>query len=150
MKDTTVVLLAAIVFGLAGAFALFMARRTQKLGAASLTWPTTPGRIVSSELKQSPKLGARPVIAYTYAVASQAYTGTTASFVGTHNLQDAQRLVSAYPAGAEATVYYDPEKPSLAVLEPGAKRATSAWIMGGLLLAFAAAALAFYTAILTR
>lgn len=150
MKDSTVVLIAAIAFGLAGALVLFMGRRTQKLGAASLTWPTTPGRIVSSELKQSPKLGARPVITYAYTVTNQAYTGTIASFIGTNSLQDAQRLVSAYPAGADANVHYDPEKPSLAVLETGAKGAMPLWIMSGLLLAISAATFGFFTTIIAR
>lgn len=150
MRDSTVVLIAALAFWLAGSFALYMARRTQKLGAASLTWPTTPGRIVSSEVKQTPKGGARPIIAYTYAVAGQSYTGHIASFTGTHSLQESQRLVTAYPAGADATVYYDPEKPSLAVLETGAKPVTVLWVMGGLLLAVSMTAFAVFAVLVMR
>ena len=63
-----------------------------------------------------------PEILYEYVVAGQAHQGRRIAIVsgGGHGSEaEAARVLEAYPVGAEVPVFYDPEKPARAVLEPG-------------------------------
>jgi hypothetical protein len=145
MKDAMVLLVPVVVFGLGGAFMVFVGRRTTQSGTASMKWPTAPGRIVSSEVKRGAKGSARPAITYTYTVDGQTHTGTRVNFNAGHiSLNDSNRLVSTYPADSDAIIFYNPADPSEAVLEAGAKGGLLVTIFGAVLLLLAVVALGFF------
>jgi len=92
----------------------------------SLLWATTQATIIEAVVKESvPGLTKRtfsPSIRYKYTVDQERYTGSTISchdVGGYGDREPAQRIVSAYRFGSVHTLYYNPEEPSTAVLEPG-------------------------------
>jgi hypothetical protein len=144
MKDSTIVLLGSLAFGLAGAAMLYAGLRARKLCAASLTWPTAPGRVVSSAIKAGAKGTVRFLVSYTYTVAGQTFTGGTANFGGVTSANEANRLIAAYPADSDATVHYNPGNPSQAALEAGGKGGLPLLIIGAMMLAFALGGLGLF------
>jgi hypothetical protein len=60
-------------------------------------------------------------VAYRYAVAGQRYSSDQLGFVKvwTGYEWDAQSVQQRYPVGARVRVSYDPDDPSVAVLQPG-------------------------------
>lgn len=92
----------------------------RRRGSASQSWPGVPGSVISSQLVESTDSeGDRTVSAdvrYQYDVAGRTYQSSRVAF-GSGGT--AQSQVTKYRPGAPVTVYYDPEKPKSAVLEPG-------------------------------
>jgi hypothetical protein len=93
----------------------------------SVHWPTAEGvmtvsRLVPGHFKQMK--GYYGVIQYRYRIGSADYTGTRLSFNRLHlSVKDAwQRVLDTYPVGKTVKVYYNPEQPTFAVLEPGLTR----------------------------
>ena len=74
-------------------------------------WPTTEGVVIAYQ--EDPN--------YRYSVAGHAYVGSQVScnrFVSsTADRKNTERNVARYYLGARVTVYYDPNKPSVAALE---------------------------------
>jgi len=66
------------------------------------------------------------VITYRYAVNGQNYTSDRYWYAGSGSgyQSDAQNTVNRYPAGAQVTVYYNPDKPDEAVLDNSAPSTT--------------------------
>ena len=59
-------------------------------------------------------------VRYSYSVDGTPYTGGKVSFSQYGGRQEHSRqIVQQYPVGKAVDVYYDPEKPETAVLEPG-------------------------------
>ncbi|WP_164021548.1 DUF3592 domain-containing protein [Pyxidicoccus trucidator] len=137
-------------------------RRMQQI-ARTADWPTTEGTIRSSTVtsrevapinaetsydddapKPAPQILYRPEVEYTYTVDGQSYTGTSLGkdVVEVSSKQHAQAHAARYPRGTPAKVFYDPEDPSQAVLEPGVQ-ATS-WAVPGAGIASIAVATAMY------
>ena len=94
---------------------------------ASADWPTTEGVILSSRVVRSYKGGEwayAPEVRYAYEVEGHRYEGRAVRLglegmrFGTRGL--AARVVNRYRPGERVTVYYDPQDPATAVLEPGA------------------------------
>jgi hypothetical protein len=90
----------------------------------SAQWPQTQGIITSSHLvvgrfKQTK--GYRPEIQYRYQVGATEYSGSRRSFNRPHLAMQAasQNVIDAYPVGKTVAVFYDPEDPAFALLEPG-------------------------------
>ena len=93
-------------------------------GSASKHWPTTEGRILSSVVRRSSgRQGTicEPDIVYQYAVDGTDYAHWAVDLrgLGTTCGSVAAEVVARYPVGATVTVYYDPDHPERAVLEPG-------------------------------
>ncbi|HQO58006.1 MAG TPA: DUF3592 domain-containing protein [Candidatus Omnitrophota bacterium] len=96
---------------------------------ASQSWPTAQGVVVSSEVaahrSRSRKghhrttYGAK--VRYEYTVNGVQYSSDKISFgeYRTHNRGPAQATADRYPPQVEVVVYYNPDKPEEAVLEPG-------------------------------
>lgn len=94
----------------------------------STEWPTTEGTVVysdtTSHLNQNQgKRSYSADVRYEYEVAGTEYTSSNISFQhetsGSHR-DEIQAIVARYPKGKRVTVYYKPERPKTAVLEPGA------------------------------
>jgi hypothetical protein len=92
---------------------------------ASETWPTTIGKILSSEvLVEESRDGEgstwyNPVVAYSYSAAGRTIEGSRIRFgnVRRGSQKKAEAVLANYRPGAPVTVRYNPEKPDEAVLE---------------------------------
>jgi hypothetical protein len=92
-------------------------------------WPTVPGKIVSSELEsETERHNRKPIttyaaaIRYAYEVDGKAYESDQIQLGGTSETSqpgEFERMVKRYPEGKRVTVYYDPDDPATATLEPG-------------------------------
>lgn len=99
---------------------------SQILGNAnkSVEWPTAMGRVIFSDVREdSDEDGAsyHADVSYEYVVNDREYLSDQVSFgqYGSSNYSHAAEIVRRYPVGERVTVYYNPEQPETAVLEPG-------------------------------
>ena len=105
-------------------FAFFSLIRNLRLGLASANWPNVLGVVIESSVSRSWddgvwRFGAQ--VRFTYEVDGSLYQGSEWSYrpIGPTR-EDAETIVAEYSRGTEIPVYYDPTKPSQAVLRPGA------------------------------
>lgn len=92
---------------------------------ASETWPTTIGKLVSSEVVVEECRDGEgsdwynPVVAYSYTAAGRTIEGSRIRFgnVRRGSRKKAEAVLAPYRAGAPVTVRYNPENPEEAVLE---------------------------------
>jgi hypothetical protein len=92
---------------------------------ASTSWPTVQGGITSSEVTvSSDSEGAdsySPEVTYRFQIDGQIFASSQIKF-GENSYgsrRKAQEIVNQYPVGKQVMVYYEPERPTNAVLEPG-------------------------------
>jgi hypothetical protein len=115
----------------------------------SLSWPRAEGRVLESNIERVRKTSSRSRrkrrrgknrigtnrqsritykanVFYEYSVKSNKYSSDKISFgdYSSSNQSHAQNIVNRYPRGKDVKVYYNPEDPQLAVLEPGVSWAT--------------------------
>jgi hypothetical protein len=92
-----------------------------RAGAASVNWATTQGTVLRSELEfDGDFYGAG--ITYEYNIAGRPYQGTHVHVSDVHfgdGKSEAEAAVDRYRPRAAVLVYYDPDRPGRAVLEPG-------------------------------
>ena len=131
----------AVLFGGLGFGLLFSARNAKRKARASLTWPTVPGKVIASDIKvtvSTSKSGEseyqtehfRPIVKYQYSVQGVEHSCSRIAFGATNTAQSAADAIMArYPAGADVTVHYNPEKPEEAVLETRESGATALTIL---------------------
>ena len=138
----------AVVLGLVGLAVIGLGLRRMGQAARSRKWPTTPGSIRSSTIlsrlaptlpqadedeeqaaARPPQTLYRPEVTYTYTVEGKTYTGTKlgGDTVEVSSERHAREHAARYVPGAPVTVYYDPENPSHALLEPGVHSVS--WLM---------------------
>ncbi len=117
-----------IIFALVGgAVFFFFALPPLQYSATSKSWPSVTGTITRSEVKiwkRDSNTHYEPDIAYSYTVEGKKYTSskiTVGDGALDNNVSKAKRLQAEYPAGKEVEVYYDPDLPESAVLQPGTK-----------------------------
>jgi|SRR5918996_1167950 hypothetical protein len=102
-------LIAGAVIGRAAVSIVALARRSRR-------WPTVPGRVLRSEIRDG-----RASIRYEYVVQDQRHEATeivTAEWPY-QTRRTASRRVERYPPDRRVTVCYDATRPTLAMLEPG-------------------------------
>lgn len=96
-------------------------------------WPQTRGRIISLSISSHQSGGGRdadggvrashtsyePRVAYEYEIDFKRYTSRIRSFgAGTFsNRRNAEAVIARYRIGQEVTVFYNPEKPDIGVIE---------------------------------
>jgi len=87
---------------------------------ASERWPQTEGLIIESRTTSNCIL-CRPTINYHYDVKGQSFVGSniTAGSQNYYNRGEAVSKIRSYAIGSTLAVYYDPNNPSIACLEPG-------------------------------
>jgi hypothetical protein len=102
--------------------AVYVVQFRQGLHAdASKKWPTIPGTIVSSSMERVPenKRRYRAEVRYRYRVKGKDYESSRIFWGGNEGRQKHMTsVVAAYPAGGSVPVYYDPQNPAEAVLDP--------------------------------
>lgn len=134
----------SMLFAVPAAFAFFFYFQQRRKAEASAAWPATQGKIVRSWVRTESSWDTDtgttysyfPEVRYEYEVMGQKYEGKNISFggsVGSSSRAYAEKVIAQYPADKEVTVYYNPEKPSEAVLERGMRGGTLLLILGGVL-----------------
>lgn len=102
--------------------------RSARKATASKNWPTTTGRIISSDVgsyRSRRSSGTHttvyePNIVYEYSADGQRFQSKQISFgavAGTSSTGWAENIVTHYPEGGTVQVFYNPANPSEAVLE---------------------------------
>jgi hypothetical protein len=147
----------ALIGALFGVIAFVKARR---VAAASARWPTAAGTITSSAVIEeqiedntsNDKSTIRKIhryqvdLRYAYKLDKRDYIGTsaTAGWTPIYGLREQAETVAArYKPGSPVTVYYDPDRPGNAVLEPDSHQGSAAplifsaisAVVGGVMLA---------------
>jgi hypothetical protein len=102
------------------------------MGLSSGSWPSTTGRIINLNLSSpwwdEESIGYHLRAEYTYTVESETYRSYRVSF-GHRSYFSKKHASEQFPLGKEVEVYYDPENPVNAVLEPGMKNLFSDWAL---------------------
>ncbi|MGE5358830.1 MAG: DUF3592 domain-containing protein [Bacteroidales bacterium] len=122
-------LFSALALGLILAGLYTMRERSRSRG-----WVKTGGTVVSSTVSEfAGKSGRtyRPMVMYAYSVGAARFMSNRITFgqVASSRRASAERFVSRYPAGRRVDVYYDPQDPERAVLEPAGN--PWIWIVAG-------------------
>lgn len=99
-------------------------------------WPSTCGEISATRLA-SDENDLLPDIRFNYTIDANRYEGRVEFPPGTMPMPGfAQTQLDKYPQGSEVTVYYNPQQPEQATLEPG--RAKDDWLILALGIGFTA------------
>lgn len=101
-------------------------------------WPLAQGEIIASYVKTSDDQDGITYFAdieFQYVVNDRRLTADTVNFgeYGTSNRNHAADIVAKYPVGKVVNVYYNPEEPETAVLEPGVTWSSYVLLLMGLL-----------------
>jgi hypothetical protein len=147
---------------LAAVFSVVAFVRGRRLARASAKWPAVPGTITTStvieELIEDRSDNNDKIIRkihrfqvdlrYAYRVNQRDFVGTNVNWGWTpvYGLRElAEKAASQYTQGRPVTVYYDPEQPGNAVLEPDNRQGSMApLVFGGISAAVGSAMLAFF------
>ena len=112
-------------------------------GRATSEWSSVEGTVSESRVGRSSSASGRiqyyARVAYEYEVNAVRYVGNTIAIGAVTGFlvreSSAQKIVEKYPVGKRVRVYYDPEDPSKAVLEPGASSDVTVMLpIGGFIL----------------
>ena len=126
----------ALVLGGLGVYLIIHSQRSKQKAAMSQTWPMVKGLITETNIstqEHNETLRFVPVVRYTYEVDGLTYESRQITFgsgVEFGSRQKAADYLAAYPLDAEVSVYYNPEKPSEAVLQQAAKKTTVGLVIG--------------------
>ena len=121
--------------------------RGRQLASASLQWPKAAGTITHCDVieeiiedKNDDDKSIRKVhhryqvdLRYAYKIGQRDFVGTEANWGGTtiYGLRDvAEKEAAQYHPGQNVTVYYDPQHPRNAVLDPTSRKGTVAPLIG--------------------
>jgi hypothetical protein len=143
---------------LAAVFSVVAFVRGRRLASASARWPTVSGTVTTSEVieetleddSNTNKSIIRKIhrdqvdLRYAYQVGKRDFVGTAANWGWTaiYGLRElAETAAGQYRQGQPVTVYYDPEQPGNAVLEPDSRKGSTAPLVFGAMSAVAGAAL---------
>lgn len=138
-----------IIVLMGGVFCVAEYVRTRRLASASLRWPTAAGRITHSDVieeivedkgsdddkSRTSKFQHRYQVdlRYAYEVGKRDFIGTEVNWGGTmiSGLREvAEEAAAKYRPGQNVTVYYDPERPGHAVLEPASREGALGPLIG--------------------
>ncbi|MCH9654050.1 MAG: DUF3592 domain-containing protein [Planctomycetes bacterium] len=106
---------------------------------ASKNWPTTAGlvlksKVISHRKNNSSSSTYTAKVSYHYEVKGAQFESETVWFGGdisTSNKSMARETVKKFPVDQKVTVYYNPEDPEIAVLEPGVFKTTYFYYLFG-------------------
>jgi hypothetical protein len=130
-----------LVLALAALLLIGLGIRNVGRGIASSGWPTAAAEVVASEMTESVSVDKKSRtssniysanIVFRYAVNGKEYTTDLIQFgqtVGSGDSSEAELRRMRYPEGAELTVRYNPNDPSMAVAQPG-YHPDSLWLPG--------------------
>jgi hypothetical protein len=120
MIDAVLIAFGAIAFAIGAT--LYAVQFRQGLRAhASGKWPTGSATVTASTLERSPdsKRRFRAAVQYRYRVGQQEYQSDRIFWGGNEGRQKPMAsVVAAYPAGRKVRVFYNPQNPAEAVIDP--------------------------------
>jgi hypothetical protein len=114
-----------LLFSVVAAWMLGRETLALRRSKQSESWPYTEGEIISSHVRSKYNTGGRTsysaAVRYEYEVDGTTYVSCTISFGSKlyFGRFSAQEVVATYPVGEKTTVYYNPNNPRIATLEPG-------------------------------
>jgi len=121
------------VFAGIGLFALIRGSVHYRTGKASATWPAVEGQVVVATVDKSDstdsdgmttrRYSPRVVYSYTIGANNTAAIRSVGTWTYPSHARDAAKL--KHQTGQRVSVYYNPDNPAQAVLEPGSTR--GAW-----------------------
>jgi hypothetical protein len=121
-KRLAVFLFALVLLGL-GAGVTWYGWGELRKARQSVDWPTTPGKVLSSEVVDAGEdnMQFAAAITYAYRVRGKTHKGDQVALGqwATSDVKPVRRLVRQFPVGKVVPVYYNPEDPAEAVLKPG-------------------------------
>lgn len=134
---------------------LFVGKPELDAAKASESWVTTEGTVVESRVQQGnggkrnrkSSSTYRPVIVFEYEVEGKNWTSNRPWFgsqIATDNRAMVQGFVDECPKGKVVTVYYDPENPAEAVLQPGASISSYFMVAFGAVFAMVGGVMVFF------
>jgi hypothetical protein len=108
-----------------GGLLFFIRRRSAAMQAASVNWPTVPGKVTDAQLKSSRdndnNVNYYAEVRYAYQVNGIDYAGNRVAWGGrptSRSPDQAHAVLARYAVGTPVSVHYNPKKHSQAVLEP--------------------------------
>lgn len=112
------------IFGLLGVGAMCWGVWVAVWGALSTQWPSTTGRVLSSAYAKhdaDTPTTYSAAVTYEYFINELRYVSDRVSFgdYSSSNSEHARQILSRYPTGKTVTVYYNPHRPQMSVLEQG-------------------------------
>lgn len=142
-----------VIFGLLftgiGLFMLVRGLVQFRTCKASSDWPSTEGQVVlatvdvsvSTDDEGGTSRSYAPRVVYTYSFIGQQYTSDQVVIGSSWKYPTRARAEAklAYRSGQQVTVYYNPDNPAQAVLEPGATRGVWASLIIGIVFTIAGA-----------
>lgn len=127
--SNSIVLITILPFVLVALFLFIWAMRGRNKARAARKWPTTTGRVLFSEVEARRSHSSEggystayyPNVVYEYQVDGKRYQSNqfyVAMPVGLGFRGAVERKVAQFPVGSMVEVYYNPENPTQAALEP--------------------------------
>lgn len=125
-----------VLFSGIGILLILVHLRNKKKAVESMSWSETTGTVKKSSVEVGESVFGSddaqdesqpmysPEISYTYRVGDMVYTSDRISFAGKSSYskpEKAEAMIADYPVGATVSVFYNPEKHELAVLNRSAK-----------------------------
>jgi hypothetical protein len=113
-------------FALIGICIFYSGIRDLIRAKASVDWPTSPGKVLSSSVKHerdSDGVTYYAKVVYEFNVNNTTYSGKRIAYGdgGTSDPSHAQKIVNQYPQDKNVTVHYMPSNPKECLLEVGVK-----------------------------
>jgi hypothetical protein len=132
MKQFSVGLIAGLFFIILGLIFIGLMMQGSIKSVDSENWPSVQGAVLSSEIitrtEREPDSHFddyyyTPKVSYNYTVNGNGHTSDRIAFIVSEEVvkNEVQKIIDNYPVGKTVTVYYNPDNPSEAVLEPGIK-----------------------------
>jgi len=125
-----------LVFVAVGGVIGFFGVRTFQNAQASQEWPSVRGQVTQSQVGTHDSDGTTMYsanVVYEYTVGDRSYVNDRIHFGegSSSNPRPAHNMVAEYPVGASVDVYYSPDDPLNAVLEPGTS-GLGVWALPGM------------------
>ncbi len=112
-----------VVFSVAAVVLIVFGLFTMREASRSRGWAWTDGRVVQSSVNEFTSKGTttfRPMVVYSYSVGPVRYMSSRIAFrsLASGTRADAAKVAASVPAGRPVRVFYDPQEPDRALLEP--------------------------------
>jgi hypothetical protein len=148
-------ILSGLILAGIGLFTIVFGWIQFRTGKASGNWPSTKGKVVLTEVKESSSTDEdgstsrrySPRVEYAYTVSGRKYTSDQVAIGARwqYSSQAKARAKLAYRSGQQVDVYYNPQKPDQALLEPGVTGGARGTLIIGIVFMIAAAVVLVYS-----
>jgi hypothetical protein len=133
----------ALALGALGLVLIVLYLRNKNKAKASMGWPSTQGRILSTNIRvdevddESNRVRYVPEVHFEYTVNGVTHEGKRIIYGSEPDFgsrDKAQEFLQKYPQGALVTVFYNPENPGEAVLSQGMRKMVASLVVGIILI----------------